>query len=133
MTMRSHFFAFILAFAISVPALGQDDAVAHFDQAAKLYKAGKMDAALAEFELARAASPKDPLIYNWIGFIKLIQEKYSEAVAPLEQAVKLNPKYAEAYTNLGNAYQNSRRPDDAVNAFKKAIDIDPKSANAHYN
>src|SRR5262245_33135676 len=96
----------ILLPLIPVHAAAEDEAVIHFNKGVSFYKAGKYDDAVSEFVEARKASPSDPLICNWIGFIYLLQKKYVEAIEPLERAVKLRPNYTEAHTNLGNAYLN---------------------------
>src|SRR5437899_11628911 len=103
MSMKS-FSCILAAVVLSViPALSlaQDEVADHVNKGAKLYKEGKLPESINEFLAAKTLSPKDARIYNWIGFVYLVQEKYAEAVEPLEQAAKLDPKYPEAYTNLG--------------------------------
>src|SRR5947209_19891051 len=92
-----------IAAVTPAPARAQEDATSHFDRGTSLYRQQKWAEAEAQFEESRRAAPNDPLIYNWIGFVRLVQGKYADAIPPLEQAVRLRPNYPEAYVNLGNA------------------------------
>src|SRR5579872_7411742 len=68
-----------------------DSAAEHFNKGKALYKEKRYDAALEELEAARKLAPEDDTILNWIGWIDLSQNRFTEARGPLEHAVKIRP------------------------------------------
>src|SRR5512135_3715027 len=91
------FLVLILCLSLTAPALAgsgdPDDVVAHFNKGTALYRDGKSQEALDEFLAAQKLSPRDAVINNWVGFLYLVQEKYTDAIPPLQQAIKSRPKY----------------------------------------
>ncbi|MBM3496197.1 MAG: tetratricopeptide repeat protein, partial [Armatimonadetes bacterium] len=98
------------------------DSTKRFNEAVALYRSGASDKALAAFDELRTATPTDPVVHNWIGFLQLRAERYAEAAKTLEEAVCLKPAYVEAWLNLGNAYLNGLTPNEANRAFRKAVE-----------
>ena len=68
-----------------------------------------------------------------LGYLKLQQEKYDEALDPLSRAVKANPSSAEIQNCLGVTLSHQGLRGPAETAFRKAIQIDPTYGNAHNN
>ena len=60
------------------------------------------DAALTEFELARAARPNDSEVLAAIAFVQRRQGKWQEAYANLKQAAALDPRSLQSLSEAGN-------------------------------
>jgi len=86
----------------------------------------KLDEAARRFEEAVELQPSDAGAQMFLGYVRLRQEKYPEALVSLEAAKKLgNALDAKLqpvlFNNLGIAYANSDRPADALAAYQKAL------------
>lgn len=84
--------------------------------------------AATEFEKAVTLSPADAGAQMFLGYVRLRQDKYAEALVSLEAAKKqinrLDAKLQPVlYNNLGIAYANSNRADEALTAYEKAIEL----------
>jgi len=96
--------------------------------------------AARQFEKATVLTPTDAGAQMFLGYVRLRQEKYPEALISLEAArslgnrldTKLQPVL---YNNLGIAYANSDRADDALKAYQKALDLSgaDEYADARFN
>ena len=83
--------------------------------------------AARQFEKAVTLSPTDAGAQMFLGYVRLRQDKYPEALTSLEAAKKLGSLDAKLqpvlYNNLGIAYANSDRADDALEAYEQAIKL----------
>lgn len=140
---------FILVFAVlatsqigylSTPAFAQTAGTASTaDDGAKIREATEaynngvaalnrndLAAAAAEFEKAIKLSPTDAGALMFLGYVRLRQEQYPQALTALESAkdqsnrldAKLQPVL---YNNLGIAYANSKQPANAIASYEKAL------------
>jgi tetratricopeptide (TPR) repeat protein len=60
--------------------------------------------------------------YREIGYLKMVQEKYQEAVPYLRKAIALCPENYNAYTFLGEIYLRQKLYDSSAYYFQKAVD-----------
>ena len=114
-------------------------------QAIQAYNAGldavrKSDwtSAAASFEKAVTLDPKDTSSFMFLGFVRLKQEKFDDALTALQTAEKMispadTAGKATLYNNMGLVYWNKNQPSDAIAAYKKALDFDKKASDAQYN
>lgn len=66
----------------------------------------------------------DYLAYNNIGYVCLLQNKFSESISYLDKSIKLNSKFAFSYNNRGFAYANMGDFEKAFNDFKNSLLLD---------
>ena len=141
--MRGRVF-FLAAFAtvffiISSVAAGDSlDAGRWFEKGQALARAGKMEEAVAAFDLAieKEASPlrglSTPELYYNRGLAYEGLENHKKAIADFSKAIESNPKYVEAYFERGNAYFGMTSLWQAVRDYTKALEINPDLAKAYY-
>jgi cytochrome c-type biogenesis protein CcmH/NrfG len=68
-----------------------------------------------------------------LGQLRILQEKYDEALEALSRAAKLDPQDSDTQAYLGIALSEKGLRGPAEAALRKAILLEPKSAIAHYN
>ena len=124
----------IAALPLGVPAAiaaaHADSATDHFEKAHSYYenwlrtsKAEELDSALTELAKAQKARPKEPAITQWIGFIKLKQGKFAEALPSFQETIRLSPDLPEPYINSGFAQARLGRYAEAGTAYQQAIPV----------
>src|SRR5512147_2522201 len=101
--MKFTAFLAILCLVCAVPAQDRSESAAHFKQGVDLQKAGKLEEALAEYELALKPVPHFAVLAN-MGIIYAQLGRFEEAVAHYEQALKLAPNQPILRLNLALAY-----------------------------
>ena len=100
----------------------------------KLYDAGKYDEAVAKYQQALAAAPKDEtalselaLTYNELG-------RSAEAVAICEKLVKTNPDIdASVYVTYGNSLDAMKKSKQANQVYEQGLKRHPDAYSLHYN
>ncbi len=60
---------------------------------------GEFAEASAKLEKAAALDPANAMVWNALGFSRMKQKRYKEALAALDKAIDLNPRYKNAYEN----------------------------------
>ncbi len=65
-----------------------------------------------------------------LGFYKLLDKDYSEAIRFLDSAVKLNDKDTQAWVWLGQANQNSGNRTRAIECYRRVLQLDPNQNDA---
>ena len=118
---------------VSAPAPG--DAAATAKATVEAYNAGvaalnknNLVEAARQFGKATELTPSDAGAQMFLGYVRLRQENYPDALASLEAARKLENRLDAKlrpvlYNNLGIAYANSERTDDSLKAYQKALDL----------
>lgn len=94
---------------------------------------GKYELAINDLSKAKDLSPKDPMSYLNLAYVKNLAKDYKEAIALLDSAIFLNPFYAKAYVNRGVIKGDLGAHQDAVNDLNLAIKIDSNYALAYLN
>jgi tetratricopeptide (TPR) repeat protein len=100
----------------------------------RLYDAGKYDEAVAKYQQALAAAPKDEtalselaLTYNELG-------RNAEAVAICERLVKANPNIdASVYVTYGNSLDAMKKSKQANQVSEQGLKRHPDAYSLHYN
>lgn len=127
--------------ATSTPA----NSVSNIQQATEAYNAGikalaknDLTGAAANFEVAIQLSPNDANANLYLGYVRLKQSNWSQAVTALERA-KANINSLDdslkpiLWNNLGLAYAKTNRQNDALNAYNQALLLDKNYTDAKYN
>lgn len=88
----------------------------------KLVEKGKCEKALSVFKDLVDSGENAEYYYN-IGYIKTVQEKYSEAIEAFQKATQLDRLFAKAFEAMGRAYKELGKDDEAEEHLRKAADI----------
>jgi len=110
-----------------------DSYLPHHNLAAAYFKAGQVDAAIAEYETALKIKP-DALgtRYN-LGIAYAEKNLLDRAEAKFQEVLSLSPWHAEAHYSLGLIYDRQGRWDEAMKSYQKALEFKPDFAEAHNN
>ena len=103
------------------------------NEAARLLKAGQIDAASAKVEAGLASTPKEPQLRFLRGVIQIEQRKNTEAINTFLRLVEDYPELPEPYNNLAVLYGGMGQYDKARAALELAIRTHPSYATAHEN
>ncbi len=109
------------------------DFEAHYNLAAMLQAANKLDAAMREYEAALRLHPNDAAANNAMGAALLASGQPGKAVAYLSQSLKTRPDYFPAHYNLGNALAAQDDFAGAAGQFRLALQLQPDDADAEAN
>lgn len=87
-----------------------------------------LETAATEFEKAVALAPTDAGAQMFLGYVRLRQKQYPQALTALEaakeQSARLDAKLQPVlYNNLGIAYANSQQTANAIAAYEKALEL----------
>jgi tetratricopeptide (TPR) repeat protein len=101
-------------------------------------KLNQLDSAAQAFEQTLTIAPDDAMARMLLGYVRLKQEKYDEALEALNQAAltgaSLDAKTrAIVQNNIGMAYWNQKKYLLAMPAYERALKLDPNYADARYN
>lgn len=99
------------------------------EEAAAVFKEGKLDEAIAKFEECLAldelnAQYNSTILLN-IAIAQVRLKKNDLAISALNKAIKYNPRYAKAYVKRGEVYVALEEYNDAISDFGEASSIDP--------
>src|SRR5262249_9550465 len=105
----------------------------HFERGTALYRAGKLQEAIAAYRECVALEPDYPHAGYHLGIALGDAECYEEALDWLQRVIAAEPERADAYNSLGYVRSRLRWPTQAVAAFERAIELQPHYAQAHFN
>jgi tetratricopeptide (TPR) repeat protein len=109
------------------------DFEAHYNLAAMLQAASKLEDAMREYEIALRLRPNDAAANNAMGAALLASGQPGKAVAYLSQALKTHPDYFPSRYNLGNALAAQDDFAGAAEQFRLALQLQPDDADAEAN
>ncbi len=108
-------------------------AVPFLEKGQALFKAGDLDGALAAFNAAAAADPKDARAPYLRGVTLEKRGDAGGAIAAYKAALARRPAFAEASNNLGALLLAKGDAGGAAAALEAATKANPDYAEAHYN
>jgi len=97
-----------------------------YEDAARLYRAGRYDAARATAESVIAAKPAHAAALNLLGVLHRLRADFAAARDCLQRAAELDPDKETAWINLGNVHLDMEDADAAVIAYGKALAVAPQ-------
>jgi tetratricopeptide (TPR) repeat protein len=109
------------------------DFEAHYNLAAMLQAKGKLDAAIAEYELAVRLRPEDAAGNNALGAAQVAAGHPEQGIPYLQAALKSRPEYFDAHYNLGFALAGQNDFEGALQQFRLALQLQPDDANVEAN
>jgi len=110
-----------------------NDFEAHYNLGAMLQAKGKLDAAIAEYEISVRLSPDDATANNALGAALVAGGKAERGVPYLKTALKSRANYFDAHYNLGFALASLNDFSGASREFSAALELHPQDANAEAN
>jgi len=92
-----------------------------FYKAHRLKNTNQLDSALIYYKKAMVYNPISEGPYREIGYVKMIQDKPTEALPYLRKSILLCPENYNSYTFIGEIYQRQKLYDSAEYYFSKAV------------
>lgn len=115
--------------------LGSDDAdvdqgdpptIAQFiDEQQELYRAGRLEQALASVRRARRTHGERAVLWNNEGIFLSDLGRYREALDCFEHGLEMDPKFQNLWCNKGRALRAMGRHQEALVCYEQAIPLDP--------
>ena len=100
----------------------------YLDRGNNYYRQGKLDQALADFNMAVAIDPVAPNAYSSRARVFYDQSKFDLAQADYNMAITIDPKYFFAYAGLGEVYDAQHNVAQALKAYHTYLDLAGKDA-----
>jgi tetratricopeptide (TPR) repeat protein len=76
---------------------------------------------------------EDYTYYFNLGYSKLVDGKFNQAIEIFNKTLEIEPHCSEAYLGLGIAYRQLNQLDKALEATQKSLEYNPKYYKAYYN
>src|SRR6266487_32906 len=105
----------------------------HFDYALVLQKAGELEKAAEEYNLALALDPNDVKSHANLASVLMNQSKFDAAAPHFETALHLQPNNGAFHFDYANLLQRLGRGDEARAQYETATRLKPDFMEAHYN
>ncbi len=106
---------------------------ARSNRANALAELGRLDEALAQYDIVLAAQPGHAESQFNRGNVLSMLGRHEEAIAAYDRALALRPQYTNALLNRAMALQTLGRHEDALANFRRVLAIDKANADAHHN
>ena len=103
----------------------------HLGRARESLRAGKLEEARRELELARLSRPDDADLLNLVSIVEFRRGDFAEAARAGRALVDSNPASAVLHANLGLIHFKAGNLAQARQELNRAIDLDPDHARSH--
>jgi Tfp pilus assembly protein PilF len=110
-----------------------NSARAHWRYGFSLHKAGRLDEAAEQCEIALRLNPKEKEVHYSLGQIRAAQSRLDDARNELEEALRAEPRNSEILCEYGRVLALLGRKEEAVAQFELATQAAPNSGMAHYD
>ncbi len=97
-----------------------------------LFRDGKLDQAILQFEAALKYNPKHPEAHYHLGRVLYVKGDYQGAKAHYLETARLDPK-APVHDGLGAVYFRLGQTSEAIAQFKEALRLNPDDSEAAEN
>ncbi len=104
-----------------------------FDQAFALWRAGRLEEALAKFERFAKLMPNLSSVHAHRGLLLKQLNRLDEALISVEKAISLQPDYADAWNIHGAVLWDMKRLDEALVSVERVIALDAGASQAWSN
>jgi Tfp pilus assembly protein PilF len=108
-------------------------ALAHYNLGVTLWKNGRRQEAIEQYEQALSLKPDHALAHNNLGLALQKTGRLRDAISHYKQALRLEPGYVEALNNLGVALAEMGAEREALEHYERALQLRPDSALLRYN
>jgi len=99
----------------------------------ELFKQGKLDEALVEFQQAVALDSGYALAQLNLAFTYDRLGRADEAIPAYQKAIKLDPQNGMAFNNLGVLYMKKEQNDEAITTLEQGLRVDPSNVSLQKN
>ena len=93
--------------------------------AAQLRRQGKLEEAIATYNVAIGTNPTFSWYHNSLGECLASQGKLDEAIMSYYKAIELNPSLGCFYYNLAEAFYQKKSLEQAIACYNQAVEINP--------
>lgn len=134
--MNKHLFILAIgwgAFTSSVQAQSENKSIR---TANKLYKEGKYDKALPEYEKAVAQNPNNPITHYNLGNAQFRKEDFTASEKNFEAAASTaatNDLKQRSLYNKGVSLSKQKKLQESIDTYKQALRLNPQDAENRYN
>lgn len=105
--------------------LRPDAAEAHLARAGHLYSKLDYNSARGEIEIARAALPNNPKVFELSGYIDRRQGRWEDSTRNLERAVELDPQNFSLLNQIALSYESLHEYSRSAAALDRALALRP--------
>jgi len=84
---------------------------------------GRIEEALAQYDVAIELDPLDPLLSENLGRTLMLAGRFDEAREHLQEVLDLDSTFWRAHTGLGLYYETTGRLDDALRTYRRAYEL----------
>jgi tetratricopeptide (TPR) repeat protein len=102
----------------------------------KLYKEGKYDKALPEYEKAVTQNPRNPVTHYNLGNAQFRKEDFAGSEKNFEQAVTIattNDLKQRSLYNKGVSLTRQKKLQESIDTYKKALRLNPQDQDNRFN
>jgi tetratricopeptide (TPR) repeat protein len=85
------------------------------------------------YRAALAKKPNTATLYNKIGIVELLMQRWPEAKKSFERAIHADHEYSDAYNNLGVIFYIGKKYGKAIDRYNKAIRYKDDAASYYSN
>jgi protein O-mannosyl-transferase len=110
-----------------------DNEVAQYSLGNTLLQKGRVDEAIAHFQIALQIKPDNAETHYKLGNALAQKGKEDEAILHYQRALQIDPDFVPAHVNFGGLLLQRGKVDEAIAHFQKALEIKPDLAPAHDN
>ena len=89
--------------------------------------------ALDYYRAALAKKPNTAPLYNKMGIVELLMQRWPDAKKSFEHAIRADRGYSDAYNNLGVIYYIGKKYGKAIDRYNKAIRLKDDAASYYSN
>ena len=114
-------------------AKNPDCFVAHNDVGLMLFRRGKVDGAISQYQQAIKINPQFAEARYNLGIAYMQKGDLDEAINQYQRALLINPGYAQAQNNLGGALLKEGRAAEAIAHLERTLQLNPENVEAEYN
>lgn len=82
------------------------------------------------FRKAATIDAQDPQVFLGMGYLRMRQEKWADALRVLQKAAQLDPKDPVAVCMIGMVYEKQGNSEAAMQQYGKALQMDPQNSMA---
>lgn len=97
-----------------------DDTFGHYQLGNVLFRQGKKEDAIKEYQQAIRLDSKYAIAYNAVGQVMASQERWDDAINEYKKALKINSEYGEALTNMALSFLGKGNTQEAIASLEKA-------------
>ena len=109
---------------------GNEESRKHYERGRSLGRQGSYHEAMAAYNEAIAADPKNAEAHNGLGFCHLLLGQEEKAEKSLKEALRLQPDLPKAVRNLASLYHRQERMKEAIPLWEQLTEMNPNDAEA---